>query len=245
MKVIPAIDLLDGHVVRLKKGAYDDVSQYKLDPVSQAMEFKNAGFNHIHIVDLNGAREGRFVNLPVIREIISETGLSVQSGGGVRSFEDAKKLVSAGISKIVCGSMAVRNEPEWLKTLHHFGGDSCIMGLDLKEGRIAYSGWEETVDEDAFDFLQRMADEGLQEILCTDISRDGMLTGVNLGLYRSLTEQFPTIKVIASGGVSGAGDLEELSRLNMHAVVVGRAYYEGHLTLEEMRNNNRGRAENG
>ncbi|MEX0929172.1 MAG: 1-(5-phosphoribosyl)-5-[(5-phosphoribosylamino)methylideneamino]imidazole-4-carboxamide isomerase [Balneolales bacterium] len=234
MHVIPAIDLLDGHVVRLKKGAYNTASEYKLDPVSQALAFKEAGFGHIHVVDLNGAREGRFVNLPLIREIISETGLSVQSGGGIRSFRDAKTLIDAGISKIVCGSMAVKNEPEWLKTLRHFGGETCIMGLDLKDGRIAYSGWEETADEDAFDFLQRMSGEGLREILCTDISRDGMLTGVNLGLYALLTERFPGLKIIASGGVSGMADLDELNRLNMHAVVVGRAYYEGYLNLEEM-----------
>ncbi|MEX0686916.1 MAG: 1-(5-phosphoribosyl)-5-[(5-phosphoribosylamino)methylideneamino]imidazole-4-carboxamide isomerase [Balneolales bacterium] len=235
MKVIPAIDLLDGHVVRLKKGAYDDVSRYQLNPIKQALEFKKAGFNHIHVVDLNGAREGRFINLPIIQDIIAETGLTVQSGGGVRTFTDAKKLVAAGITKIVCGSMAVKNEPEWLRTLHHFGGETCIMGLDLKNGKIAYSGWEETIDEDAFDFLQRMSDEGLQEILCTDISRDGMLTGVNLELYKSLTSQFPELNIIASGGVSGVSDLEDLVLLNMHAVVVGRAYYEGHISLEEMR----------
>ncbi|MEX0779528.1 MAG: 1-(5-phosphoribosyl)-5-[(5-phosphoribosylamino)methylideneamino]imidazole-4-carboxamide isomerase [Balneolales bacterium] len=234
MKVIPAIDLLDGQVVRLKKGAYDDVSEYNLDPVSQATVYRDAGFDHIHVVDLNGAREGRFVNLPIIQRIIDETGLSVQSGGGVRSFEDAKKLIGAGITKIVCGSMAVKNEPEWLSTLHHFGGEACIMGLDLKDGKIAYSGWEETVDEDAFDFLQRMIDAGLEEILCTDISRDGMLTGVNLGLYRSMKEQFSELKIIASGGVSGVADLEALQELKMHAVVVGRAYYEGKISLEEM-----------
>ncbi|MEX0773803.1 MAG: 1-(5-phosphoribosyl)-5-[(5-phosphoribosylamino)methylideneamino]imidazole-4-carboxamide isomerase [Balneolales bacterium] len=235
MKVIPAIDLLDGQVVRLKKGAYDDISKYKQTPAGQADLFRKAGFDHIHVVDLNGARKGRFVNLPVIQKIIAETDLSVQSGGGVRSFEDAQKLIKAGISKIVCGSMAVKNEREWLKTLYHFGGEACIMGLDLKDGKIAYSGWEETADEDAFDFLQRMVDEGLQEILCTDISRDGMLTGVNLELYKSLIKQFPELKVIASGGVSGVADLEDLNSLNMHAVVVGRAYYEGHLSLGEMK----------
>lgn len=234
MKVIPAIDLLNGQVVRLRKGAYDEVSEYELDPVRQAGVFKQAGFDHIHVVDLNGAREGRFVNLPVIRKIIAHTGISVQSGGGVRTFRDANKLIGAGISKIVCGSMAVKNEPEWLRTLDHFGGEACIMGLDLKDGRIAYSGWEETAEEDAFDFLERMVAAGLQEILCTDISRDGMLAGVNLGLYRSIREQFPGLNVIASGGVSGVADLEELSSLNMYAVVVGRAYYEGHLSLEEM-----------
>lgn len=234
MKVIPAIDLLDGQVVRLKKGAYNHVSKYKHDPINQAYVYKEAGFDHIHVVDLNGAREGRFVNLPIIQSIITKTGLSVQSGGGVRSFDDAKKLVDAGISKIVCGSMAVKNEPEWLKTLHHFGGEVCIMGLDLKEGKVAYSGWEKTVDEDAFYFLKRMIDEGLYEILCTDISRDGMLAGVNLELYKSLIKQFPELQVIASGGVSGMADLDDLNALNMHAVVVGRAYYEGHLSLEEM-----------
>lgn len=235
MKVIPAIDLLDGQVVRLRKGAYNDVSSYAKDPVSQAQQYVDRGFTHLHIVDLNGAKEGKFVNLPTIEKIITETGVSVQSGGGIRTFEDCQRLFDAGISKIVSSSMAVKNEPEWFKALHTFGGEKCILGMDLKNGKIAYSGWLETSEESTESFMKRMIAEGLQEVLCTDISRDGMLSGVNTSLYEQLQASFPDIRFIASGGVSGEKDLKDLSSLNIYAVVVGRAYYEGHLNLDTMR----------
>jgi len=234
MKVIPAIDLLDGRVVRLKKGAYDDVSSYTQSPVSQAQQYVDKGFNHLHTVDLNGAKEGKFVNLPIIKDIITQTGASVETGGGIRSFDDCQRLFDAGISKIVSSSMAVKNEPEWLKALHTFGGEKCILGMDLKDGKIAYSGWLETSDETAESFLKRMISEGLQEVLCTDISRDGMLSGVNIPLYQHLQDLFPDTRFIASGGVSGEEDLKALSELNIYGVVIGRAYYEGHLDLETM-----------
>ncbi len=235
MKVIPAIDLLNGNVVRLKKGAYNDVTSYSKDPVEQAQVYKSAGFNHIHVVDLNGAKEGHFYNLPVITDIIDKTGLTVQSGGGIRTFEDCKKLFDAGISKIVSSSMAVRNEKDWLQALHHFGGERCILGMDLKDNKMAYAGWTETAQESTDSFLNRMVDEGLQEVLCTDISRDGMLTGVNIPLYKRLMKSFPKTRFIASGGVSGKADLHDLDDIHIYAVVVGRAYYEGHLDLPTMK----------
>ncbi|HKJ45288.1 MAG TPA: 1-(5-phosphoribosyl)-5-[(5-phosphoribosylamino)methylideneamino]imidazole-4-carboxamide isomerase [Balneolales bacterium] len=235
MKIIPAIDLLDGKVVRLKKGAYNDVSSYNTSPVEQAVQYVEAGFTHLHIVDLNGARDGKFINLPVVKNIISTTGASIQTGGGIRIFSDCQQLFDAGISKIVSSSMAVKNEPDWIKALHEFGGDKCILGMDLKNGKIAYSGWTETADESTDSFLKRMISEGLQEVLCTDISRDGMLSGVNINLYKQLQNSFPDIRFIASGGVSGEKDLQKLSELDIYAVVIGRAYYEGHLSLDIMK----------
>ena len=234
MIVIPAIDLLDGKVVRLKKGAYDQATNYEPTPLEQARIYKDAGFNHIHIVDLNGARTGEFVNLPIIKEIIEKTGLSVQSGGGIRSFEDCEELIGAGISKIVSSSMAVKNRESWYKALATFGGDKCILGLDLKNGRVAYTGWTETLDESPRDFLVDMMKHGQTEVLCTDIARDGMLTGPNIALYKTLKAGFPGLKIIASGGVSNAQDLHDLSAAGLDSAVVGRAYYEGHLSLEEM-----------
>ncbi len=238
MKVIPAIDLLDGQVVRLHKGSYDEVTVYNDDPVEQARLYKEAGFDHIHVVDLNGARQGKFVNLDSVLSIITELDISVQMGGGIRSFEDARKLLDQGVSKIVCSSMAVKNEEAWFKVLEKYA-ERAILGMDLKEGQLAYSGWEETSEEPVNAFLARQLEEGLGEVLCTDISRDGTLEGVNHELYQTLKEQFPDLNFIASGGVSGEEDLKKLDASDVYAVVVGRAYYEGKLSLEDMKKYNK------
>lgn len=237
MDVIPAIDLLNGQVVRLRKGSYQDVTVYNEDPLDQARIYKTHGFNHIHIVDLNGAKEGTFKNLSIIESIVDKLGMSVQTGGGIRTFEDVKKMFDHGLSKIVCSSMAVKNEQDWLKALSIYG-DRCILGMDLKDGKIAYAGWLETLDESTDEFLQRMIDHGLKEVLCTDISRDGTLEGVNAPLYRDLMQNYPDTRFIASGGVADEEDLKRLQSINAHAVVVGRAYYEGKLSLEQMKKYN-------
>ena len=209
MKVIPAIDLLNGKVVRLHKGNYEEATIYDHEPLNVAKQFKNAGFEHIHIVDLNGAKEGIFVNLPHIKKIIKELGISVQTGGGIRKIEDVELLLDAGLSKVICSSMAIKNEKDWIASLKKYP-ENMILGMDLKDGKIAYSGWLETADEDTFTFLRRMIAEGLHEVLCTDISKDGTLSGPNTELYISLKEAFPEIKLIASGGVSDQEDLIQL-----------------------------------
>ena len=234
MRVIPAIDLLDGKVVRLHKGAYKDVTVYHESALEQARLFKEAGFEHIHVVDLNGAKEGAFVNLPHIQAIINELGLSVQTGGGIRTFEDVERLLDAGLSKVICSSMAIKNEPDWIKALENYPGNA-ILGMDLKDGKIAYAGWLETAEESVESFLNRMIEHGLQEVLCTDISKDGTLSGPNFELYNTLKASFPNTEFIASGGVSSKDDLEILATNNIDAVVVGKAYYEGRITLDEMR----------
>ena len=234
MKVIPAIDLLDGQVIRLHKGKYEEATIYDTDPLNTAQKFKKAGFNHIHIVDLNGAREGKFVNLPHIQSIIDALGISVQTGGGIRTFEDVELLLNAGLSKIICSSMAIKNEKDWIKSLKKFP-DQMILGMDLKDGKIAYSGWLKTTEEDTFTFLARMIKHGLKEVLCTDISKDGTLSGPNFELYNSLKKAFPEITLIASGGVSNQQDLIQLSNADIDAVVVGKAFYENHITLEQMK----------
>ncbi len=234
MHVIPAIDLLNGQVVRLKKGDYKEVTVYSDNPVSFVKEFRDAGFSHIHIVDLNGAREGKFVNLPVIESIIEETGVGVQCGGGIRSRLDIKTLLKVGVSRIVSSSMAVQRPDEWLASIDIYGGDTCILGLDIKDGKMAYGGWEETSDEDALDFLGKMVRLGVRTILCTDVARDGMLTGVNSGLYTEIAKRYPQVNIIASGGVASDEDLRQLAIEGMYGVVIGRAYYEGLLNLETM-----------
>ncbi|MEX0722083.1 MAG: 1-(5-phosphoribosyl)-5-[(5-phosphoribosylamino)methylideneamino]imidazole-4-carboxamide isomerase [Balneolaceae bacterium] len=233
MKTIPAIDLLNGQAVRLHKGSYEEVTVYNDSPLEQARAFKEAGFDHIHIVDLNGAKEGKFINLPHIKKIINELGISVQTGGGIRTFADVQMLLKAGLSKVICSSMAFKKEKDWLKSLHNYP-EKMILGMDLKEGKIAYSGWLETAEEPVESFLTRMIEQGLQEVLCTDISKDGTLSGPNVELYKTLKSQFPQVKLIASGGVSSVADLKELGEAGMDAVVVGKAYYENHISLEQM-----------
>lgn len=233
MKIIPAIDLLDGQAVRLQKGNYQKKTIYSKNPVQLAAGFQKAGFDHIHIVDLNGAKSGNFENLSIIREVIDDLGISVQTGGGIRSREDIELLLNAGITGVICSSMAVKKRDEWLQSIRSYP-QNCILGLDLKDGKMAYGGWLETSDEPLIDFLQPMIDAGLQTVLSTDISRDGMLTGPNVRMYRNLQQEFPSLKWIASGGVSSLHDLEELSRENLFGVVVGKAYYEEKISLEEL-----------
>lgn len=234
MTVIPAIDLLNGQCVRLHKGSYQEVTVYHESPLEQARTFKEAGFDHIHIVDLNGAKEGRFVNLPHIKQIIAELGISVQTGGGIRTFEDAEFLLSEGLSKVICSSMAIKNEPDWIKLLEQYP-EQTILGMDLKDGQIAYAGWLETAEESVDSFVTRMQVKGLSEILCTDISKDGTLAGPNQKLYEELKSRFPEIRLIASGGVSSLEDLQKLDAAGIDAVVVGKAYYENRISLKEMR----------
>lgn len=233
MKIIPAIDLLDGQVVRLHKGSYQEVTVYNESALNQAKIFQKEGFKHIHVVDLNGAKEGKFVNLPIIQEIISDLGISVQTGGGIRTFKDVEFLIKAGITKVICSSMAIKNEKDWIKSLQQFP-ENMILGMDLKDGKIAHSGWLETASEDTFHFLDRMIKKGLKEVLCTDISKDGTLAGPNIELYQEIKKAFPQISLIASGGVGSEQDLIELVEADLESVVVGKAYYENHISLEKM-----------
>lgn len=233
MTIIPAIDLLDGEVVRLYKGDYNEKKVYHNVPLEQARTFSKAGFERLHIVDLNGAKSGSFENLPHTIQIIEELGVSVQTGGGIRSFDDVSRLIDAGVSRVICSSMAVKRPDEWLRALDRYPGQ-CILGLDLKDGKMSYGGWLETDDRSISDMVKPMIDAGLREVLSTDISRDGTLAGPNVELYRTMKEEFPDLDWIASGGVSSMQDLEELKGLGMSAAIVGKAYYEGNVTLEEL-----------
>lgn len=233
MKIIPAIDLLDGRVVRLEKGDYQKKTVYNDNPVEEAAKFKEAGFSHIHVVDLNGAKSGEFENLPIIKQMIDKVGLSVQTGGGVRSQKDIKQLLNAGLRGIICSSMTVKKPKEWMEAIKDYP-EQMILGLDLKDGKMAYGGWLETSDQSIGEFLKPMLDAGLQTVLSTDIARDGMLSGPNIQMYQNLQSEFPELNWIASGGVSKIGDLVELSSLGIYGVVVGKAYYEGKISLKDL-----------
>lgn len=233
MKIIPAIDLFNGLVVRLQKGDYTKQTIYNNDPIQEAEKFKGAGFNHIHIVDLNGAKSGSFENLPIIKTIIKKWGLSVQTGGGVRSRENIDQLLETGLKGVICSSLAVKKPDVWLKAITDHP-DEMILGLDLKDGKMAYGGWLETSDEPIEEFLKPMIDAGLKTVLSTDIARDGMLNGPNVEMYRDLQNRFPDLNWIASGGVAKMDDLVHLRNEGLYGSVVGKAYYEGNITLTEM-----------
>lgn len=233
MKIIPAIDLLDGQAVRLQKGDYSKKTIYNHNPLEEALKFKDAGFTHIHVVDLNGAKSGRFENLPIIKAMINDLGLSVQTGGGVRKTEDIELLIENGLSGVICSSMAVKSSEEWLKAIQSYP-DKMILGLDLKDGKMAYGGWLETSDAPIELFLKPMISAGLRTVLSTDIARDGMLSGPNVEMYQLLQQSFPNLNWIASGGVSSLKDLVDLKNQKLFGVVVGKAYYEGNIQLSEM-----------
>ena len=233
MKIIPAIDLLDGQAVRLQMGDYEKKTVYNTNPIEEATKFKAAGFTHIHVVDLNGAKSGKFENLPIIKRIISELGLSVQTGGGVRSADDIRLLLDAGLNGIICSSMAVKKPGEWLDAVES-QPEKMILGLDLKDGKMAYGGWLKTSDAPIEEFLNPMIEAGLQTVLSTDIARDGMLSGPNVEMYADLQKRFPQLNWIASGGVSSLEDLCTLKEKQLFGVVVGKAYYEGLIGLDDM-----------
>ena len=228
MLPIPAIDLLDGNIVRLKKGDYNEVTVYHEDPLAFARQIGyDEGITRLHIVDLNGAREGRFVNLELVAEIAAGTQLEVQMGGGIRRHEDIAQLLEAGVQRVVSSSMAVRRPEEWLQALDEFGPEHCIFGMDLKGGHVAVGGWLETDNQPLEELLHPMMERGLQEVLCTDISRDGMMTGPNVPMYADLQNRFPELRFIASGGVSSPEDMKALDTAGLFAAVVGKAWLEG------------------
>lgn len=225
---IPAIDLYDGKIVRLKQGSYEAVTVYADDPVSFADRLsEREDLPRLHIVDLNGARDGNFENLRLVEQIVKQTPLEVQMGGGIRRFEDVERLLQAGIHRVVSSSMAVNRQDEWLRALEEFGPGRCIFGMDLKDGKVAVGGWLETDDRSLEQLLAPMLSYGLTEVLCTDIARDGMMTGPNLPMYADLQKRFTDLNFIASGGVSSNDDLNRLEEAGLFACVIGKAWLEG------------------
>jgi phosphoribosylformimino-5-aminoimidazole carboxamide ribotide isomerase len=234
MIIYPAIDLIGGAVVRLHKGNFDQLTNYGSDPISVAKSYADAGATWLHLVDLDGAKnpENRQVNL--IKEIIDASGLKVQTGGGVRTPDDVDSLVNAGASRVVIGSLAVR-KPDITKTIFRaVGAERICLAADVimvdDAFNIAVSGWQEASSLGLFDFLRGYQEDGLRHVLCTDINRDGTLTGCNRDLYAAVKDEFPTIQLQASGGVS---QLDDLRGLACDGVIIGKALYEGRFTVKE------------
>lgn len=233
MIIIPAIDIIDAKCVRLTKGDYNQKTVYNENPVEVAKEFEAAGFTHLHLVDLDGAKSGHIVNHKVLSDITSQTTLKVDFGGGVKTDQDIELAFKCGAKQITGGSIAVKNRPIFESWLQKFD-DKIILGADVHDNKIAVTGWLETTDLDLFDFLKDYHSKGAVYVICTDISKDGLLQGSANELYAQIMNEFPNIKLIASGGVTSEDDLIELEKIGVYGAIVGKAIYEGKLSLETL-----------
>lgn len=234
IEIIPAIDIIGGKCVRLEQGDYNKMKSYHEDPLEVAKSFENAGIRRLHLVDLDGAKSSHIVNYPVLEKIAAKTRLVIDFGGGVKSDEDIRIAFESGASMVTGGSIAVK-EPEifkgWLAT---YGAEKMILGADVREKKIAVSGWKEQTGLDIFKYMGDYAKAGIQKVICTDIAHDGMLKGPSLDLYQEILEKIPGIYLIASGGVSSVKDIDRLEEANIPAVIFGKALYEGKITLNEL-----------
>jgi len=231
MTIYPAIDLFEGKAVRLKRGDYAHMTVYSNDPLSVAQDFIKAGATALHIVDLEGARDGKPANYDVIRRIASETGLHIQVGGGIRTSIIIEKYLGMGINRVILGTAAV-SEPGFLKEMVGDFDDAIAVSVDIKDGFVAVKGWTEVSNRDAIEFCDTVSDLGVKTLICTDISKDGMLSGTNIELYKTLRAKL-SIGLIAAGGVTSLNEIKILSGLGIDGVILGKAIYTGNLNLEE------------
>ncbi len=234
MFIIPAIDLIGGKCVRLSQGDYSSKKEYHDDPLEMAKRFEDAGISRLHLVDLDGAKAKKIVNEAVLQRICTGTNLQVDFGGGIQADEEIEKAFALGAKQVTGGSIAVKNPVLFDEWIAKYGSEKIILGADAKDNKIAVGGWEETTSVDLIPFIQGYFDKGIRNVICTDVAKDGLLQGPSVDLYREILQEIPGLKLIASGGVSSVRDLEELEKIGVYGTIVGKAYYEGRVTLEEM-----------
>lgn len=233
IELIPAIDIIDGKCVRLTKGDYDTKTVYG-DPVEMARMLEDKGFQRLHIVDLDGAKSRHIVNVDALRGITSQTRLKVDFGGGIKTDDDIEKAFDNGAAMVTIGSVAISAPDLFDGWLDKYGAEKIILGADVRNGKISINGWKEDSDTDLLPFLARYVEHGVKTVLCTEISRDGMLGGTAVELYSQIMAAYPTLHLIASGGVSKAEDIHELNRRGIPAVVFGKSIYEGRIDLDDL-----------
>ena len=234
MQIIPAIDIIDGKCVRLTQGDYGQKTIYNENPLEVAKEFEAAGLQRLHLVDLDGAKAGAVQNWKVLESIASNTSLIIDFGGGIKNEEDLNIVFQSGASLATIGSLAVKQADIFVQWLEKYGADKFLLGADVKEEKIAVSGWLETTDIDIYDFIRDYISKGIQQVFCTDVSKDGKLEGPSVALYQNIISRFPTLHFIASGGVSSVKDLEDLKAIGCAGAIVGKAIYEGRIKLDEL-----------
>ena len=231
MNIFPAIDLLGGQAVRLVKGDYGKVTVYSNSPADVAKSFEESGASFMHVVDLDGAKDGSTVNFDTIKEIVSATSLSVEVGGGIRNIETVKRYIGIGVDRVIIGTAAVK-DPEFLKAAVEAYGEHIAVGVDIKDGMVAIKGWTEISEISCYDFCEMMQKIGVKTVICTDISKDGMMSGTNLELYSELGKRFD-MNIIASGGVSSLEDVRALAKMNVYGAILGKALYTGAVDLKD------------
>ena len=236
MLIIPAIDIIDGKCVRLTKGNYDTKIIYNENPVDAAKAFENAGITHLHLVDLDGAKKSEVVNWKVLESIASQTKLQIDFSGGIKTKQSAQKAFDLGATQITVGSLAAKNPKEFVDWIWEFGEEKLILGADVIKDKIAIHGWQESSTKDIYSYLDYFFEEGIDYVLCTDVSKDGMLQGPSIDLYKDILEEYEEINLIASGGVSSLEDLNQLKEIGCYAAIVGKAFYEGRISLSELSN---------
>lgn len=234
IEIIPAIDIIDGSLVRLQQGDYDAKTEYSHDPLEVAKRLQDIGIRRLHVVDLDGAKGGHIVNQKTLERLATGTNLIIDFGGGVKSDEDVKIAFESGAQMITGGSIAVQRPQMFLSWLEQYGADRIILGADIKEGKIAISGWLEESDAKWQAFLSSYVSRGVRHVISTDISRDGMMTGPAVELYRDMMADFPELHVTASGGISCMNDVLQLDKVGVPDVIVGKAIYEGRITFREL-----------
>ena len=238
MEIIPAIDIIDGKCVRLTQGDYSQKKVYNEKPLEVAREFEDAGLKRLHLVDLDGAKAGMVKNWKVLETIAGKTSLVIDFGGGIKTEKDVQIVLGSGAAFATVGSIAVKDEKEFSRWLQIMGPEKFMLGADVKEEKIAVAGWLETTDIWIYDFIEKYIEKGIQQLFCTDVSKDGKLEGPAVELYKNITGKFPTLHFIASGGVSGIKDLDALEEAGCRGVIIGKAIYEGRISLSELQKMN-------
>lgn len=233
MRIIPAIDIIDGKCVRLTKGDYSKMKIYNNDPVAMAKQFEDAGIQYLHLVDLDGAKEGKMINYKILNEIASKTGLIIDFGGGLKTNKDIEIAFENGANQITAGSIALHNPETVSQWLNIYGPERIILGADCRERKIAVNGWQSDSEIDVLEYISNYKTKGIETVVCTDISKDGMLQGPASALYSEIL-MTTTTKLIASGGIATLDDIQTVSELGCDGVIIGKAIYEGNITLKEL-----------
>ncbi|HEY4060795.1 MAG TPA: 1-(5-phosphoribosyl)-5-[(5-phosphoribosylamino)methylideneamino]imidazole-4-carboxamide isomerase [Puia sp.] len=234
MEIIPAIDIIDGKCVRLTQGDYAQKKIYNENPLEVAVAFEGSGLRRLHLVDLDGAKAGAVKNWKVLEMIAGKTGLVIDFGGGIKTAKDVEIVFNSGAALATVGSIAVKDGPLFVSWLQEYGAGRFLLGADVKDEKIAVGGWLETTDRWIYDFIQEYMEKGVRQLFCTDVSKDGLLEGPSLELYQNIVAKFPELHFIASGGVSGMDDVYQLEDIGCKGVIIGKAIYEGRITLKEL-----------
>ncbi len=235
MKIIPAIDIIEGKCVRLEQGDYSIKKIYSENPLEIAKQFEDNGIRNLHLVDLDGAKSGKIVNWKVLNQIALKTNLKIDFGGGIKSYNDLKIAFENGANQITAGSIAVKDKQQVLSWINKYGNEKIILGADVKSENIAINGWKVNTKINVFNFISDYHKNGIKNVICTDISKDGMLEGTSVDLYKKILEKLPDIKLIASGGVTNINELDLLIDINVDGVIIGKAIYENRIKLQELK----------